>query len=348
MVKCFICKEEIKLRDSRHISKCVKLHNINYTKDKIKFEQISFNQDICITFDVIYDLYINQQWSLPDFKSKLNLPYGSTLFLLKYYNIPIRSISESRKTNRCKTKTEKTCIEKFGCKNPSSNPKIKSKRVNTFLEKYGVDNVRKSDWFKIWYKNYMQITYNVGSMPNRYGNMQKYWDLKSKDEKISHMQPAINAFKLWYSNLSEIDKIEYNSKKCKEFVEISSSKLESFIAEKLTLLEIPYTSQFWVNQRSYDFRISNTNLLIEVNGDFWHANPIIYEANDIMNFPGGTQTAKEKWENDISKIKNAEKYGYTVLTIWENDISVNKEIIESWLSDRIVDHVIENKINKED
>lgn len=277
----------------------------------------------------------------------MNLSYGDTKFLLKYYNISSKTISDAKKTKRCKNKFETSSMEKFGHANPSSSLVVKNKRKSTILEKYGVDNVRKSNWFKNWYKNYMQITYGKGSLSNRYGNMQKYWDSISREDKLQHMQPALTAYKIWYNKLSDVEKSKYNQKKSKKLVTASSSKLESFIASILSILEIPHTTQFWVNQKSYDFRITDTNLLIEVNGDFWHANPIIYEANNIINHPIPI-TAKELWEKDLNKTKNAEKYGYTVLTIWEYDINVNKNFIEAWLSDRIYDYVYENKINKED
>jgi len=51
------------------------------------------------------------------------------------------------------------------------------------------------------------------------------------------------------------------------------SKLEVRVRNILTNLNISFTPQFPLNNRTYDIKIDNTNILIEVNGDFWYANP---------------------------------------------------------------------------
>ena len=47
---------------------------------------------------------------------------------------------------------------------------------------------------------------------------------------------------------------------------------------------------------SYDAFISDKKLLIEANGDFWHANPRKFSANDELNLPHlGKTKAKDIW-----------------------------------------------------
>lgn len=67
--------------------------------------------------------------------------------------------------------------------------------------------------------------------------------------------------------------------------------------------------------KSYDFVIGKK--IIEFNGDYWHCNPSIYEA-DYFN-KSIQMKSREKWKHDSSKIKLIEAEGYHVLTIWEKD-----------------------------
>ena len=60
---------------------------------------------------------------------------------------------------------------------------------------------------------------------------------------------------------------------------------------------------------------------MEVNGDFFHANPIKYKADDIIPLPRIKKTAQELWDKDERKKKIAEKFGYQVVYIWENEIN---------------------------
>ena len=114
---------------------------------------------------------------------------------------------------------------------------------------------------------------------------------------------------------------------------------EDFIKElvkSLELKESEYNSsvngrQFFRNFKevgktlAYDFRYKKK--IIEFNGDYWHCNPALYEA-DYFN-KSLQCTAKEKWEFDEWKISLVKNEGYQVLTVWESDWNENpKQTIE--------------------
>jgi very-short-patch-repair endonuclease len=61
------------------------------------------------------------------------------------------------------------------------------------------------------------------------------------------------------------------------------------------------------------------NFIIEINGDYTHANPKIYGPNDIIRLPGQSFLAKEKWEADLIRKNKLEQAGYIVFTIWQSD-----------------------------
>lgn len=76
---------------------------------------------------------------------------------------------------------------------------------------------------------------------------------------------------------------------------------------------INFNSQFYV----YDFINHKAKIIIEYNGDIWHANPSLYKENWIN--PVNKKTAKEIWNYDNRKKIAAEANGYKVVVLWEKD-----------------------------
>jgi len=109
---------------------------------------------------------------------------------------------------------------------------------------------------------------------------------------------------------------------------LNKSKLEQTFENLLISNNIQFESQHNANGFLFDFYVPTKNVLIEVDGDFWHSNPIkwpkpIYECQlDIA-------------END--KVKNivAKSAGYTLLRFWESDINENPQKVIQTLLDAI-------------
>jgi len=81
---------------------------------------------------------------------------------------------------------------------------------------------------------------------------------------------------------------------------------------------------FKENQQTYAYDFVMGKKIIEFNGDYWHCNPKIYEADYYHKMI--KCTAKEKWEFDKTKKELIEKYGYKVMIVWEYDYRKNPEI----------------------
>lgn len=77
----------------------------------------------------------------------------------------------------------------------------------------------------------------------------------------------------------------------------------------------------------FDFFDETTGRIIEFNGDYWHANPLVYESDSIIHMPGKTtKLAKDIWQWDEARNKAIEaEYGYKVLVIWQKDWSENPD-----------------------
>jgi len=69
----------------------------------------------------------------------------------------------------------------------------------------------------------------------------------------------------------------------------------------------------------YDFVDTTSKKCVEFNGDIFHANPLIYKAEDTPNFYNKNISAYDIWEHDNYKIKILESLGYSVIIIWESE-----------------------------
>jgi len=76
----------------------------------------------------------------------------------------------------------------------------------------------------------------------------------------------------------------------------------------------------------YDFTDIKNKLIIEYNGDIFHANPKFFQENDKYN-PFNDELSKTKWKKDDIKINVAKELGYDVLIIWDSEYRENKEIV---------------------
>ena len=97
-----------------------------------------------------------------------------------------------------------------------------------------------------------------------------------------------------------------------------TSKLEKTFANILDLLDIKYIKLFYAKEIKafYDFYLPDSNIIIEVDGDFWHCNP--------ANFPiPKYESQKKNLIRDKEKEQWALDKGYKLIRFWENDINNN-------------------------
>ena len=105
-----------------------------------------------------------------------------------------------------------------------------------------------------------------------------------------------------------------------EHPKFGTSKLEQDFAKNfLDKMKVEYVWQFEARdiKRSYDFYLPNSNILIEVDGDYWHVIPKKYDINDRDSL---TPTQKRDIRVDEMKNKWALLHGIPIYRIWEDDI----------------------------
>lgn len=294
MRKCHSCSKTL-TSGSRHIYTCARKNGSTETNDQIKFKFLNYNFPLISKKEKLQHVYENQLKSLPDIKKEYNIDFKSILFLLDYYDIKKRNNSESAKLIS-QDKYKNTCQNKYGVSNVSLVQLVKDKKSKTSLKNYGVDNIRKSPEFISWLKIHMNEKYGAGSLPNNNETADSWgWKKLTETEKQARLK-----------------KIHSNYK---------NNNLETKIQIILNEIGISYTSQFFIGKNSFDIKISGIKLLIEIQGDYWHANPNKYKPEDKIIYPCGPKLAKEVWQKDINKQIIAENKGYRIIYLWEDEIN---------------------------
>ncbi len=97
------------------------------------------------------------------------------------------------------------------------------------------------------------------------------------------------------------------------------TKIETLCEKFLMELNIDYIPQYdKIGKYWCDFYLPKYNLVLEVDGDYWHANPEMYSEDDVI---GAKKTkAKDIWEHDNKKTQSILDAGYNILRIYGNKL----------------------------
>lgn len=174
---------------------------------------------------------------------------------------------------------------------------------------------------------------------------------RMKIDNPSHNPTTIEKRKTIYKNKSgeeKIDIINKRKKTCRDNnsylkrAETIIKKYGGFVAygnkttghsrwhddvKKLLLKNdiITESEQTVVSNYTSDEVDHNNKVIIELNGDFWHCNPLNYNPNYFHPFI--KLTANEIWKRDEKRIAEYKNNGWDVFIIWESE-DVNKKIDE--------------------
>lgn len=351
MSNCFICNSIINKLNGRHLYHCAKINGITTHKNELKFLNIQHNTNVSITKEEIYNFYINLEYSISDLSKHYIISVTDCAFILDYFNIPRRNLKAANSTKKRSKDFKETCLKKYGVDNPSKHTDIQRKKEETFFKNYGVSNIFSVEGIRDIFHNTMLERYGTGSVTNKNGyNHADWWNSLSIDEQEKRVLKMNLGWTKFWNNLENNEKAKIikkrkltlsdNIRSGKISPVYSTSSLEVRINKVLQENSISFTWQKWITNKAYDFHILNSNIILEINGDYWHANPMIYQENDLIQYPCIKKYAKEVWESDKIKKELAESYGYNVLYIWESDII---KLDDEQLSDLVMRILNENK-----
>ena len=116
----------------------------------------------------------------------------------------------------------------------------------------------------------------------------------------------------------------------KEHPKYGTSKLEKYFEEEfLKKLGIDYIWQYEAKDigRFFDFAIPQANILIEIDGDYYHSYGLTYEEkNPMQKHNSRVDKQKDEW---------ALERGMPVLRFWEHDIHDNPEKVMKILQESV-------------
>lgn len=105
------------------------------------------------------------------------------------------------------------------------------------------------------------------------------------------------------------------------------NKLEKRVADWLDSHNIDYIFQFFISEngvcKSYDFKLKNSNIILEVHGDYWHGGSGVKK--HVFN-------VETNINNDEIKRTLAEQRGYEVRVVWEHQLNDDMDILNSILT----------------
>lgn len=94
---------------------------------------------------------------------------------------------------------------------------------------------------------------------------------------------------------------------------------ERVFSKMMKELGVEIVNQKVIKNKIYDFYIPSKNMVIEVDGDYWHANPLIYEGKEL------NKIQLKNVRNDKKKDSLAIGYGFLIERVWEHDLHNNYE-----------------------
>lgn len=114
----------------------------------------------------------------------------------------------------------------------------------------------------------------------------------------------------------------FKEHRLKQVLPVKDSKPEKKIQTFLTELNIAFVKHKPIMNIEHPYQcdifVPSLNLVIEADGDIFHAHPSLFKPDDIIPMVG--YSARKKWDLDDSRTKELQEVGYKVLRFWECDI----------------------------
>lgn len=227
-----------------------------------------------------------------------------------------RTHSEEKKTRGYKERITSSIEKKYGVRvdNISQVPEIKEKIREAAKLNYPEQRSSMLKGFLEFCKDPERVERMVAKIEEtcllRYGNKNFGGGEEARSKRINSLRDFI-------ASLSYEEKLERTSVAREAVCHRGgySSKPEKRVRACLERLGIQ--ARYNVHMWNYNFDMVWSDIILEVQGDMWHANPSLYKAEDLIM---GKLLAKDIWDKDEKKRKVAVSNGFTFIEIWENEI----------------------------
>lgn len=279
-------------------------------------------------------------------------------------------VDNASKSDIIKKKTTETNLRRYGSKTPSGNKEIRAKMHKTNLERYGTKEYgasleckkkSKKTCNERYGKDYYMLTKNFESKrkpfistPEKYKslterNFRKILENDEMTHNYTYVEYDTNAKKhtLMCHDCNSVFKISaglyrirfnHNHVICTNCNPINKpiSIQEKEFGDYLKSIydkEIIENTRSIINPYELDYYFPDLRVAIEYNGDYWHTNPRYYSENEIINIKGTEYLVSEIWKRDQKKLEYCNDKNITLVTIWEDDWTNNKNKTKKLVKD---------------
>lgn len=279
-------------------------------------------------------------------------------------------VDSASKSDIVKRKVAETNLRRYGSKTPSGNAKVRAKMHQTNLKRYGVKeygasieckkkskktcNERYGTDYYMLTKNFESIRKPFISTPEKYKSLteRNFREILENDEmthnytyveydtnirKHTLMCHACNSvFKismgLYRIRFNHSHVICTNCNPINKPISIQEKELLDFI-KSIYNKEIIHNDRSVIHPYELDIYLPDLRVAIEYNGNYWHANPEFYSENEIINIKGTEYLVSEIWKRDQKKLEYCNDKSITLITVWEDDWTNNKNEIKKLVKD---------------
>lgn len=176
------------------------------------------------------------------------------------------------------------------------------------------------------------------------GTLNGFYGKKHTPESI---EKIIKSFRNWYLKLSEDDynnwrkKMSDGNKKLmirepffyseikrkaaiashvSQFSKKGMNKIEKIVYNYIVNKGLNIKFSVILGKHQYDFGIKDKRILIEIDGDYWHSNPKLFNKDGTDGKRKINKTQLSKTEKDIIKTNFALKHNFKLIRIWEDEV----------------------------
>lgn len=327
-MKCPLCTKELSNRRefSYHITK--NHSELNIIEKETLIVNTVFSEE---NVKAVEEGYIAEKYPITDLP--IDIAKYLTLKGLK------RTASEEKKTSRYKEKYITTMLSKYGVDNVSKLESIKQKKMETYISNF----TSKEEATKFKYSELLS-------------GFKEYLKDAQRLEEVKEKTRQSLLVKYGVDNIAKIPEVrQINSIKSREYMASLSkeqrrdatlnarkavvsrggglSKPEKYVRTCLENNGYIFKTNIFIEKYNFDI-VFEDGIIVEVNGDMWHANPLYYSEDDlIMN----KLKASDIWLKDKIKKEVVEALGYKVIYIWEHETKTTEDLLIKLITKRILD-----------
>ncbi|RKD25539.1 hypothetical protein BEP19_00925 [Ammoniphilus oxalaticus] len=147
---------------------------------------------------------------------------------------------------------------------------------------------------------------------------------KTAMTRKKNYRPAWNKGKTGIYSAETIEKIRNATIRQFQTQSFRKTKIERIMENMLNKMGITNRYSFCIEKRQFDFVLPKHQIVIECDGDYWHANPKFY--------PNPKDWQLERIQIDQEKNVIARRNGYQILRFWEDDILNNLAKVRSTIA----------------